>query len=128
MSTGSTTSMATGSGYYGIPPGGNHIYTTAAPNTNQYITVGGGGGVGGGSSWSTGVVTINENGVTYELTATLMKIMADLEDIKKRLAILDDGNRNHEAEAKMPALKAAYDNYKMVEAMYGDGKVPDNDE
>lgn len=121
---------------------GSGISSLTAPSIST-ITVGGGGGggvgaightgttgsyyvstgTGGGSMWSTPTIntpavlsTSKGNSVDLDELAEMMKIM------KERLLILIPAFEKHE---KYAALKKAYDNYKMIEALIQEERKDD---
>ena len=121
---------------------GSGISSLTAPSMST-ITVGGGGGggvgaightgttgsyyvstgTGGGSMWSTPTIntpavlsTSKGNSVDLDELAEMMKIM------KERLLILIPDFEKHE---KYTALKKAYDNYKMIEALIQEDRKDD---
>jgi hypothetical protein len=121
---------------------GSGISSLTAPSMST-ITVGGGGGggvgaightgttgsyyvstgTGGGSMWSTPTIntpavlsTSKGNSVDLDELAEMMKIM------KERLLILIPDFEKHE---KYAALKKAYDNYKMIEALIQEDRKDD---
>lgn len=121
---------------------GSGISSLTAPSIST-ITVGGGGGggvgaightgttgsyyvstgTGGGSMWSTPTIntpavlsTSKGNSVDLDELAEMMKIM------KERLLILIPAFEKHE---KYAALKKAYDNYKMIEALIQEDRKDD---
>lgn len=123
---------------------GSGISSLTAPSMST-ITVGGGGGggvgaightgttgsyyvstgTGGGSMWSTPTLnpsvpsvlsTSKGNSVDLDELAEMMKIM------KERLLILIPAFEKHE---KYAALKKAYDNYKMIEALIQEDRKDD---
>jgi len=117
---------------------GSGISSLTAPSIST-ITVGGGGGVGAightgttgsyfisssgtGTQWSTPTLnpsvlsTSKGNSVDLDELAEMMKIM------KERLLILIPDFEKHE---KYAALKKAYDNYKMIEALIQEDRKDD---
>ena len=125
------------SGYSTIPP-----ITTLSGTAGTVLMGGGGGGgvgaqghtgttgsyyvstgTGGGTMWSTptlnstAVLTTSKgNSVDLDELAEMMKIM------KERLLILIPAFEKHE---KYAALKKAYDNYKMIEALIQEERKDD---
>jgi hypothetical protein len=116
---------------------GSGISSLTAPSIST-ITVGGGGGVGAigqgttgsyyissggtGTQWSlpqpnaTVLKTSKGNEIDVDELAVMMKIM------KERLLILIPAFEKHE---KYAALKKAYDNYKMIEALIQEDRKDD---
>lgn len=125
-----------------------HTHTTTAVNTSTSYTVPNGGLVGAGMTYTTGTATTTIPYGGFSTTAYVTpsytagyasspdltisgKVKADdfeitgislkdtLKSIQHRLAILD--NPNPEKLKRYAALKEAYEQYKILEALIGDG-------
>jgi hypothetical protein len=112
-----TIHTTTGSTWGGA--GGAGTYITTPSNIGQVLVYGGGGGGGGGAGTyqSTGGTWAPMHTMTLQTAKNRMdvdELIETVQMLKERLLILSPMLEKHE---KYPALKQAYDHYKMIEKM-----------